>query len=344
MKMTGKIKKRGAAALACLLVVSAAGISSVYGAPGVEPDRSCSLSFELDGQYQELNEIAIPVNLYKVADVEVTGEYTSLAGYEELEFGSVSDSTTADEWESFAREASELTETLGAEPEVTLEIVPDEEGVPSARAENLSTGMYLVEAENVQTAEYTYAFTPYLVSLPNNYFYTTGQDEWVYDVTAGMKPQQTPRYGSLVIRKTLTSYNATLGSATFIFQVEGVKDQETVLSDVVSLVFDGTGTKSLEISGIPAGTEVTVTEVYGSANYDPVSPETGRVTILADGEEGSPVTIEFVNEYNGKLNPGSGIVNHFEYDGGVWNWQRQADNSGGINLQQAKDTAQPEQE
>ena len=344
MKMTGKIKKRGAAALACLLVVSAAGISSVYGAPGVEPDRSCSLSFELDGQYQELNEIAIPVNLYKVADVEVTGEYTSLAGYEELEFGSVSDSTTADEWESFAREASELTETLGSEPEVTLEIVPDEEGVPSARAENLSTGMYLVEAENVQTAEYTYAFTPYLVSLPNNYFYTTGQDEWVYDVTAGMKPQQTPRYGSLVIRKTLTSYNATLGSATFIFQVEGVKDQETVLSDVVSLVFDGTGTKSLEISGIPAGTEVTVTEVYGSANYDPVSPEMGRVTILADGEEGSPVTVEFVNEYNGKLNPGSGIVNHFEYDGGVWNWQRQADNSGGINLQQAKDTAQPEQE
>ena len=204
--------------------------------------------------------------------------------------------------------------------------------------------MYLVEAENVQTAEYTYAFTPYLVSLPSHYFYTTGQDEWVYDVTAGMKPQQNPRYGSLVIRKTLTSYNATLGSATFIFQVEGVKDQETVLSDVVSLVFDGTGTKSLEISGIPAGTEVTVTEVYGSANYDPVSPETERVTILADGEEGSPVTVEFVNEYNGKLNPGSGIVNHFEYDGGVWNWQGQADNSGGINLQQAKDTAQPEQE
>ena len=159
-----------------------------------------------------------------------------------------------------------------------------------------------------------------------------------------MKPQQNPRYGSLVIRKTLTSYNATLGSATFIFRVEGVKDQETVLSDVVSLVFDGTGTKSLEISGIPAGTEVTVTEVYGSANYDPVSPETERVTILADGEEGSPVTVEFVNDYNGKMSPGSGIVNHFEYDGGVWNWQRQADNSGGVNLQQAKDTAQPEQE
>lgn len=344
MKMTENRKKKGAAVLAAVLMFAAAGFSSVYGAQGIEIGRNCSLSFELNGEYEELNHMEIPVKLYQVAKITPAGEYEPLAGYESLELGTVDENTTADAWERFAQEASELTSQLGAEPEAELTIAPDEEGVPSARAENLSTGMYLVEAENVQTAEYTYAFTPYLVSLPNNYFYTTGQDEWVYDVTAGMKPQQTPRYGSLVIRKTLTSYNATLGSATFIFQVEGVKDQETVLSDVVSLVFDGTGTKSLEISGIPAGTEVTVTEVYGSANYDPVSPETERVTILADGEEGSPVTVEFVNEYNGKLNPGSGIVNHFEYDGGVWNWQGQADNSGGVNLQQAKDTAQPEQE
>lgn len=344
MKMTENRKKKGAAVLAAVLMFAAAGFSSVYGAQGIEIGRNCSLSFELNGEYEELNHMEIPVKLYQVAKITPAGEYEPLAGYESLELGAAGENTTADAWERFAQEASELTSQLGAEPEAELTIAPDEEGVPSARAENLSTGMYLVEAENVQTAEYTYAFTPYLVSLPSHYFYTTGQDEWVYDVTAGMKPQQNPRYGSLVIRKTLTSYNATLGSATFIFQVEGVKDQETVLSDVVSLVFDGTGTKSLEISGIPAGTEVTVTEVYGSANYDPVSPETERVTILADGEEGSPVTVEFVNEYNGKLNPGSGIVNHFEYDGGVWNWQRQADNSGGINLQQAKDTAQPEQE
>lgn len=344
MKMTENRKKKGAAVLAAVLMFAVAGFSSVYGAQGIEIGRNCSLSFELNGEYEELNHMEIPVKLYQVAKITPAGEYEPLAGYESLELGAAGENTTADAWERFAQEASELTSQLGAEPEAELTIAPDEEGVPSARAENLSTGMYLVEAENVQTAEYTYAFTPYLVSLPSHYFYTTGQDEWVYDVTAGMKPQQNPRYGSLVIRKTLTSYNATLGSATFIFQVEGVKDQETVLSDVVSLVFDGTGTKSLEISGIPAGTEVTVTEVYGSANYDPVSPETERVTILADGEEGSPVTVEFVNDYNGKLNPGSGIVNHFEYDGGVWNWQRQADNSGGINLQQAKDTAQPEQE
>src|SRR5699024_12349884 len=87
-----------------------------------------------------------------------------------------------------------------------------------------------------RSSDLTYAFTPYLVSLPNNYFYTTGQDEWVYDVTAGMKPQQTPRYGSLVIRKTLTSYNATLGSATFIFQVERSEEHTSELQSRFDLV------------------------------------------------------------------------------------------------------------
>ena len=327
MKMTGKIKKRGAAALACLLVVSAAGISSVYGAPGVEPDRSCSLSFELDGQYQELNEIAIPVNLYKVADVEVTGEYTSLAGYEELDLGSVSDSTTAEQWEALSQEAVSLKNELGAEPTAVLEIAPNEEGQPGGSVGDLSTGMYLVEAETVQTPEYTYDFTPYLISLPNNYYYSTGDDTWVYDVTTGLKPEQTPRLGSLTIQKTLTSYNATLGNAAFVFQVEGIRDHEQVLSDVVSLNFDSTGTKSVELTDIPAGTVVTVTEIYGGSNYDAVSGGTQTAVIVADGTEEVPAAVSFTNEYNGGMNGSASVVNHFEYTDGVWDWQQQTDSS-----------------
>ena len=70
---------------------------------------------------------------------------------------------------------------------------------------DLKTGMYLVQAETVQTSEYTYDFTPYLVSLPNNYYSKENPDDtWVYDVTTGMKPQQTQRYGDLEIVKDLT--------------------------------------------------------------------------------------------------------------------------------------------
>ena len=326
MKMTGNIKKKGAAALAFVLVLSA-GLSSVYGAPGIETGRSCSLSFELDGQYEELNQTPVPVHLYRVAEVEETGEYAPLAGYESLELGTVSDSTTAEQWEALSQEAVSLKNELGAEPTAVLEIAPNEEGQPDGSVGDLSTGMYLVEAETVQTPEYTYEFTPYLISLPNNYYYSTGDDTWVYDVTTGLKPEQTPRLGSLTIQKTLTSYNATLGNAAFVFQVEGIRDHEQVLSDVVSLNFDSTGTKSVELTDIPAGTVVTVTEIYGGSNYDAVSGGTQTAVIVADGSEEVPAAVSFTNEYNGGMNGSASVVNHFEYTDGVWDWQQQEDSS-----------------
>ena len=163
-------------------------------------------------------------------------------------------------------------------------------------------------------------------------------------MTTGLKPEQTPRYGSLVIEKTLTSYNATLGDAVFVFRVEGTRDHTQVISDVVSLNFDGTGTKRVEITGIPAGTAVTVTEIYGGSNYDVTSSGTQTAVIPADGEEGAPATVSFTNEYNGGMNPGSGIVNHFEYTDGVWDWEQQTDSSQGLNLQPQTDDASGEQE
>lgn len=327
MKMTGKIKKGGAAALVLVLAFSATGLSSVYGAPGIETDRNCSLTFELDGQYEELNSIPIPVSLYKVADVDETGEYQPAAGYESLELGSITESTTAEQWEAFAQEAVTLTETLGTEPAEKLEIAPDADGKPVGSAQDLTTGMYLVEADPVQSPEYTYEFAPYLVSLPNNYYYSTGNDEWVYDVTTGLKPEQAVRYGSLIVNKTLSSYNATLGNAPFIFQVEGVKDHQKVFSDVISLNFDSTGTKSVEIPEIPAGTTVTVTEIYGGSNYDLVSDGTQTAVITADGTQ-EPASVSFTNEYNGGMNQSTAIVNHFEYNEGVWDWEQQTDSSG----------------
>ena len=51
------------------------------------------------------------------------------------------------------------------------------------KAEDLATGLYLVLADKAQTTNYEYTFTPYLISLPNNYYYQTGDDEWVYELS-----------------------------------------------------------------------------------------------------------------------------------------------------------------
>ena len=293
MTMKKRIKTAGALTLAAIAVLSAAGLSSVYGALGVETDEKCSLTFTLDDtEFDELRSLDIPVDVYKVADITEeavydTAKYTDFAG---LGLENVSSTTTAEEWAQ------------------------------------METGMYLVQAETVQTSEYTYDFTPYLVSLPNNYYSKEKPDDtWVYDVTTGMKPQQTQRYGDLEIVKNLTEYNASLKDALFVFQVEGTRNGEQVYSDVVSIKFNQAGEKSVLVKHLPAGTVVTVKEVYAGGSYSNTSGDTQEAVIAAEGSTDNPASVSFTNTYNGKLIPGTGIVNHFENKDGEWSWEQQTD-------------------
>ena len=82
-----------------------------------------------------------------------------------------------------------------------------------------------------------------LVSLPNNYYYGTQDDSWVYDVETQLKPDPAPRYGDLEIIKTLSSYNQTFGPAFFVFSVEAERNGKNVYSDVVSINFTEPGIK-----------------------------------------------------------------------------------------------------
>ena len=265
MTMKKRIKTAGALTLAAITVLSAAGLSSVYGALGVETDRKCSLTFTLDDtEFDELRDLEIPVDVYKVADITEeavydTAKYTDFAG---LGLEKVS-STTAEEWAQMAEKAMETVENKGIKPTEKVKVTkPEGETKSTGVITDLETGMYLVQAETVQSSEYTYDFTPYLVSLPNNYYSKENQDDaWVYDVTTGMKPQQTQRYGDLEIVKDLTEYNASLKDALFVFQVEGIRNNKQVYSDVVSIKFNQAGEKSVLVKDLPAGTKVTVKEV-----------------------------------------------------------------------------------
>lgn len=323
MKSVRKIKKGSALILALILFLSGGILARVQAAVGIETDRMCSISFELDGdlegEFGELNSLTVPVKLYQVASVKETGEYEALEGYEELKLESITSETTAAEWEEKAKTAAQIVADTEPEASVSGEIINGQ-----GKVENISTGMYLVVADTVLSDTYEYSFTPYLISLPNNYFGSTGNDAWVYDVTTGLKPGREERLGSLVIDKTLETFNATLGNTTFVFQVEGVKDGEKVYSNVFSMVFDGTGTKSIIVEELPAGAQITVTEIYSGASYELTSEPSKTVSIVADQE----VHAAFSNDYNGKMNGGSSVVNHFVNNEGVWDWQKQADSTG----------------
>ena len=313
MKTKKRIKQGSAAALALVLAVPAVTYQNVQAAVGIDTDRSCSVEFQVDGTFEELRTLDISVDLYKVAEVDSTGDYRVLEGFQGLGLDEIDSETTAQEWEQMAAQAADLIRDQETAP-VKTAMLEDGAGI----AEDLDTGMYLVEAGQAESAEYTYSFTPYLLSLPNNYYSASGNDGWVYDVTTGLKPEQEARYGSIQISKTLDIYQATLGEATFIFSVEAVKPDgqggtENVYSDVVSLVFDGPGTRSVEVGNLPAGAQVTVTEVYSGASYELTTAASQTLTVTADGEEGNPAAVSFANTYNGENNGGASVVNHFGY-------------------------------
>ena len=319
-----------------ITVLSAAGLSSVYGALGVETDRKCSLTFTLDDtEFAELRDLEIPVDVYKVADIteEAVYDTTNYTDFADLELEKVSSTTTAEEWAKMAEKAMETVENKGIKPTEKVKVTKPEGATKSTGViRDLETGMYLVQAETVQSNEYTYDFTPYLVSLPNNYYSKENSDDtWVYDVTTGMKPQQTQRYGDLEIVKDLTEYNASLKDALFVFQVEGTRHNKQVYSDVVSIKFNQAGEKSVLVKHLPAGTVVTVKEVYAGGSYSNTSGDTQETVIAAEGSTDNPASVSFTNTYNGKLIPGTGIVNHFENKDGEWSWEQQTDEPASAN-------------
>ncbi len=205
--------------------------------------------------------------------------------------------------------------------------------------QGLAQGMYLVWVMPVYTDEYQYTFLPYLVSLPNNSYDASipgSEDKWDYESSVGLKPRQNLRYGSLKIRKALDNYQASLGEAMFVFQVEARKDlnrdgeKEIVYSNVIGLEFNDSGIKEAVIEHIPAGAEVTVEEIYSGSAYSLEGESVLKIEAIpaGNGSEQS-ATAEFTNRYDDRTVYGTGAINHFTYDGAGWSGERIAGDKGG---------------
>lgn len=286
-------------------------------------------------------------------------------------------------WEALAREAAAvgLGESAGLLPTVT--------GEAGSRLSGLEAGLYLVVARGssldgkadyvteldteeggreiatiAYTDDYVYRFSPQMISLPTKEAAegnasTSDTGEWIYDLGGlELKFDLDSRYVSLEIVKEITRYGAP---ATFVFEVEASQDGRVVYSDVVALSFDensGRGKSVILEDKIPAGADVTVSEVYAGASYSltgiraeavggipegtsyTVDLASGRAVITAISagnmggadEEGSDIgaRVTFTNDYNGSGNSGGAIANHFERDGadGEWSWNQYQYNAG----------------
>ena len=338
------MKKGYALALAFLLTLPCLAKIRTEAALAIDTAASCSLTVSVeDSDYMDdFNEMSIPVTLYRVADVDATGRFTAVDPFAKVDFGGVGSTTTADDWMKLAETAKGCLEGDPAVPEENVSTVNVEKsqgagGYATGTFENLKTGMYLVVPADTYNADHTvrYTFTPYLTALPSSEYTLTGtgSEDWNYHTEVGLKAGEETQYGKLNITKVLTNYNETLGRTSFVFQIEGRDETGTVVySNVISTTHEGTEPETVKLDKIPAGLNVTVTEVYSGASYRIVGSDTDSDVIWSDsaveagtaggkgpnGEAG----VTFTNEYDGGNRGGYGVTNHFDSDGnGGWVWE-----------------------
>ena len=322
--MNKRLKQGSTFLLAVALTFPLLTLPSAKAASAINTGQKCSIEFDISGNSSELLSASIPVNLYKVASVDESGNYTGIGAFSKLDLSSVSADNLDAAAATWAERAAEAKKLLKDDTEPTTTTLTQGRGT----ATGLDTGLYLVDTPKVITPNYTYTFTPYLVSLPtNNYYSGNGaSDDWIYDLTkeynsaVGLKPEQHVRYGNLVINKELVDHNATFGNnATFVFQIDITTLDEKKETRIEELTFSAAGNDSVTITKIPAGYHVKVTEVYSGASYELASAKSQETDIIANPEketevEFRPAEVSFINKHDGRTNGGYGVKNNFKLD------------------------------
>ena len=322
--MNKRLKQGSTFLLAVALTFPLLTLPGAKAASAINTGQKCSIEFDISGNSSELLSASIPVKLYKVASVDESGNYTGIGAFSKLDLSSVSADNLDAAAATWAERAAEAKKLLKDDTEPTTTTLTQGRGT----ATGLDTGLYLVDTPKVITPNYTYTFTPYLVSLPtNNYYSGNGaSDDWIYDLTkehnsaVGLKPEQHVRYGNLVINKELVDHNATFGNnATFVFQIDITTLDNQKETRIEELTFDAAGSHSVTIEKIPAGSHVTVTEVYSGASYELASAKSQETDIIANPEketevEFKPAEVSFINKHDGRTNGGYGVKNNFKLD------------------------------
>lgn len=338
MKISRKAKTGCALVLAALMTLTGLSMQQTYAAGAIDFNKECSITVSAlvgqnnsvqDKEYKDdLKEMHVPVAIYRVAEIDVTGQkFTPLEPFGGMIFD-ISEKTTASQWQDMAKKAMEILDS--AEPEaymtgslnegalVETGTAGETEKDWSVTFQNPEKGLYLVVAGAEYDADkgarysynsdYTkkYLFTPYLTALPSSVYTTsyddsgnpmhtgsdgTLSDDWVYETRIGLKTEAEPLFGRLNITKRLQNFNETLADVSFVFLVEGTDGNGNTYSEVVSTTHTGLTVdgETVTLEHIPAGMTVTVTEIYSGASYEPTGMVSQKVLIWSDEAVGKEV-------------------------------------------------------
>ena len=284
---------------------------------------------------------AVPVKGYDTYDWKLNEPFSAITIDKEID---------GEGWKKVAQQAADIV--LGSAPAGKTEWDPSAstgaidsslkvlDNDPTQPITGLPAGLYLIIARGSNITEYAgtvtdeatgttgtvtiaksrgfkYSFSPELVSMPTKaadettgIINTANPGPWVYDAEVTLKPLQEVNLGPLKIIKNLKDYaqrektsdgqsRTIKDPATFIFKVVVYEDEtkaKVIFQDYVSIVFDA----------------YEVTEEYSGRVYT-IEPGTKEATIVAEGEEDAPATVEFTNSYTDKEPGGGSVTNRFSY-------------------------------
>ena len=345
--MKKKLRKGSALCLSAFLALTGLAAYQADAATAIDTEAAASITLSLSDTFSELTDLEETVLLYQVASVDAEGNYTGIGAFSGIGFSDVDSETSAAEWKALGLQCydliaeetldarGEVAEVSYADPDLTVAI-PEEEDfviVSGSDFSPLNLGLYLVAAVRVDGAYDYYDFTPYLVALPGNAYGQTVTDEegnetvstddaWIYNVTTELKPASHDLYGDLRVVKQLDTYNTSMGSATFVFEVKATKaydgSAKVVYNNLVTITMTGAGSSAVTIADrIPAGSEVTVTErSAGSYKQVGMTIENGPVITT---DKAAPLTVTFENDYTDELITENSLENKFSYEeNGGW--------------------------
>ncbi|SFO16719.1 hypothetical protein SAMN05216351_1047 [Pseudobutyrivibrio sp. JW11] len=333
-------KKKNLIAFAMAAVVAVAGFGAYRAQAAVKIDENepCSITVRFENPANatgatDANKITsyngdVEVDFYKLAEVKVNGDIgTPVSG---VDLSALSNSNVdAAQVKKIAANAYEKVKDT--KPDKTTTINPSKE---TKKSVDVNRGIYLYVVKDFQNNQYEYTFEKSIVMVPysttisqgtkvdenGNIVETTTSDEWIYNPEIALKYSVEEIYGSLVIEKELKTYNKSLGTTPFVFEVEASYDKgeskEIVYSNVFTMNFSEPGKQTVEVPNIPANSTVVVTEVYSGASYKEVvsADETHKVTIQKD----VTAKTKFTNDYDNQTDVGAiSIENHFNENGYV---------------------------
>ena len=372
-----KMKKIGAAVLAVVLVCSAIVLPEVYAAGKVDTNAKCSVQINSsiqrdtswnnlgeDKYLSELESNAVDVKLYKVAEITSVGNFEEAGDFAGLDLSretldeSIRATGPAAAWQTIAQ----MAEKIVVDKKLKTSLVGSTGTDGTYTFKELDTGLYLIMASKESTNRYRYEFPPYLVSLPNNYYFDivenaeesnppaqipANADEWVYDLTGtnaiGLKPARFNRYGYLKIEKDVPVMNIETPGEVFVYEVTATLDNGIVYNDVVAI--DYHEQKYAFVGPILADADVVVKEVYQGSSYVQVSagvPEISKIQaeelfdkcitfedvkkatgLITEDNIKNELIFKFTNEHNNVPNGGTGVVNAISPSGMTQDYQGQ---------------------